>query len=92
MSLDVSVLAVLTGLATRVVFDLVVSNRSIRFGELLKKLQQTKRSEVGRESAIKSLEELKTAGLIDEKSSSVQDWSTYYVTADGLEASRKVSA
>ena len=67
------------------VFEEVVQNRLIRMGALLKRVEDV----ADRQSIRKTLEALKEAQLIAEKPSAVEDFTTYYVTAEGLEASRK---
>lgn len=85
MAVDFGTLSKLTTPMVRPIFKLVVKNRSIRFGELARQVEP----EVNREQAKITLKELKDAHLIKEKGSAVEDFNTYYVTADGLEASRK---
>ncbi len=94
MLMDFDVLSVLANPANRIVLDQIVRSRSIRVGELLARLQQsgTSGTTVGREAVFDSLRQLKNMGLIEEMSAPVPEWTTYYVTADGLRASRKVGA
>ncbi len=86
MSVDITTLSLLTDIVTRAVFEQVVKNRSIQLRELIKKLDPV----LERDVALTTLKKLKDACLIAEKSSSLTDWNPYYVTADGLEASRKI--
>lgn len=81
MGLNYSMLAILEDKNSRTIFEQVVKNRSIRFNELLKN------TNLKREIAQPCLVTLQQNNLIKRQSmSDVEDYSTYYVTADGLEA------
>jgi hypothetical protein len=71
----------------REVFKTIVEKRSLLFKEILASLDKKdgKRKEL--EDAV---EALKGAELIKERSSPVQDFNSYYVTADGLTAAREL--
>jgi DNA-binding HxlR family transcriptional regulator len=83
---DINKLSSLAKPTARLVFGQVVKNRTIRFGDLVKQVPAIDQA-VARED----LRGLEQANLIAKKSSAVEDFTTYYVTADGLEASRKIS-
>ena len=85
MAFDISALTVLAIPNALHLLDLIAKRRSIRFGELVKLVQAYS----NREETKKMLIQLKDAKLIKEKVSTVEDFSTYYVTAEGFEAHRK---
>lgn len=89
MSIDLFTLAVLAEPMARVLFEQVAKNRSIRFEQLLKRVQFLY-STLSREDARATLQQLKNAQLIGEISSPIEDFNTYYITAEGLEAGRKI--
>lgn len=86
MAVGFDTLSLLTNPITRRVFGMVVKSRSIRFEQLVKQVE----ADVDRDRAKRTLQELIDAHLIKQKGSAVEDFATYYVTADGLEASRRV--
>jgi len=88
MAVDPITLALLAAPVVRLVFERVLKNRSIRFGDLIKQVEQVDPN-VDRRQAKATLDQLQNAHLIKEKGSALEDFNTYYVTADGLEASRK---
>lgn len=69
----------------RDMFKQVVEHRKIRFGDLIKQIP-----DIDLNTARENLRGLEQANLIAKKSSAVEDFTTYYVTSDGLEASRKI--
>lgn len=81
------VFEILTDRTAREVFKAVVRQRSINFTNLKKVLGQG----VDVNVIVGPLTKLKEVGLIAEESAPLKDWATYYVTADGLEAERKLS-
>jgi predicted transcriptional regulator len=83
MAVDLETLTLLSEPATRRVFEHVVKNRSIRLEELMRQL------DIDRDHARTTLRQLQRAQLINEKGAGIEDFNTYYVTADGLAASRK---
>lgn len=85
MSTDFVTLGLLSDPIARRIFDHVVKMRSIRFADIAKRVQP----EVDRDAAKAMLQKLEQAQLIGEKGAALDDYTTYYVTADGLEASRK---
>lgn len=86
MSINFTQLAILENKQSLEIFKQVVKNRSIGFKELVSRANVTK------ENARLNLKELQAHHLIEEQvsSSDIDDYNTFYVTADGLEASRKV--
>ena len=93
MAVDFATLSMLAVPTVRLVFEQVVKNRSIRLGELIERV----RPKVDRENVEEMLRELKEtlnklkdAELIKEKGSAIEEFNTYYVTANGLEANREV--
>lgn len=78
------VVTLLTVPAVRDVFNKVAKERTIRF----KKLQ----SDLGieRDEAFASLNKLKEANLIKEHEAAVEDFTTFYVTAEGLSVEREL--
>ena len=77
-------LSALAPSANNQVFTQVVSNRSIRFGDLVKS------TGFDRTVTKQALQELEQANLIAEKNAGIEDFNIYFVTADGLEAEREV--
>jgi len=86
MAVDFATLSMLAVPTVRLVFEQVVKNRSIRLGELIERV----RPKVDRENVEEMLRELKDAELIKEKGSAIEEFNTYYVTANGLEANQEV--
>ena len=86
MAVDFATLSMLAVPTVRLVFEQVVKNRSIRLGELIERV----RPKVDRENVEEMLRELKDAELIKEKGSAIEEFNTYYVTANGLEANQGV--
>ncbi len=87
--MDMQIFSLLSELPTRCVFDQVVKKRRIRFRDLLKQLESVDHP-LDRGTAKEMLNRLKMAQLISEEVSSIEDWNTYFLTADGLEASREM--
>jgi hypothetical protein len=87
---DPSLLILMSDAVTRSMFEVVASNRWLRMGELLD--QGSAKSHVSREAAQDSVRKLQDLKLIDVKSSGLEDFNTVFITAAGLEASRKISA
>lgn len=67
------------------VFSFVVRQRQVHMKDLLDSLSASTSKEV----VVESLSELERAGLIKEESASIEDFNTYYVTAEGLQADRQ---
>ena len=78
-------LSLLAEPTARLIFNKVVEKRRIRFGDLVKKPPSVNQTE-----ARKYLDKLENANLISKKGSPVEDFIIYFVTADGLTASRKL--
>ncbi len=70
--------------ATRKVFGMVVDQRKVRFKDLQESLH------LDREEAKSKLKDLKEAHLIEERAAPLEDFSLYYVTAEGIEAAREL--
>jgi len=70
----------------RAVLEQVAKSRYVRFDELLKMTQP----KIDRAAVKDALSKLKDMHLVDEKSTSIEDFNTFFITADGLEASRLV--
>jgi DNA-binding HxlR family transcriptional regulator len=87
MSVDFDKLSVLMNSETRNVFEEVCNERTIRFRELVNRL--AKKIDINHITQI--LDKLREAEFIQrDDSSGIEDFYTYYVTADGLEAMRIV--
>lgn len=69
---------------TRRIFDQVVDQRKVQF----KNLRQTQG--LDRDAVREKLSRLKDAHLIEESGAPIEDFSIFYVTADGLEAKRRL--
>ncbi len=85
MAVDITTLGILSDTETRSIFELVVKLKNARLDMLLKKLDTDDQA-----SVIIHLGRLQNVGLIDEKRSTLPEWNKYFVTADGLEAIRKI--
>lgn len=85
MAVEISTLSLLEQGVARQLFGQVVRNRRIRFADLMKKVQP----DVSLEQAKIGLEALQEAHLVDVEGPPIDEFKVYYVTADGLEASRK---
>lgn len=82
-------------------FSLISKHKSLRFEEIESKMDgsdsfkrdsiEFKNEEEKKEKIKASLKELEGKGLIKKKSSVIEDFETYYVTAKGLQESRKMS-
>lgn len=88
MAVDLATFALLAKPLNRQLFETVVKERSIRFADLLRRASIPDNN---RDNARLALQELKDARLIKELApmQNFEDFNTYYVTADGLEASRQ---
>jgi len=82
--MNADVVTLLTVPAVRDVFNKVAKERTIRF----KKLQNDLGIE--RDEAFASLNKLKEANLIKEHEAAVEDFTTFYVTAEGLSVEREL--
>lgn len=75
-------------------FSLIYKHKSLRFEEIEYKMGDSIEFEDENEKKEKikaSLKGLESKGLIKKKSSVIEDFETYYVTAKGLQESRKLS-
>lgn len=66
----------------RTLFEEIVKKRSVRFAELVSD------DDADQDQALEALELLENEELIGERPASLRDWTTYFVTASGLGASR----
>lgn len=82
-------------------FSLISKHKSLRFEEIESKMKDSipygkesyefKDEDEKKEKIKTSLKELEGKGLIKKKTSVIEDFETYYVTAKGLSESRKFS-
>ena len=82
MPLDLTTLSALAAPSAREIFKQIVNRRTVRFNDLVQLAG-------GREPAKQAIKLLIGASLVKEESSGLEDFNTYYVTAQGLEASRQ---
>lgn len=74
----------------RKVFDVVARSRSIRLAALLESLG-VKTEDAAKLNEVRArLDGLKQNGLVAEEAASLKEFAVLYITADGLEAERKV--
>lgn len=85
MAVDLSTLSLLQHGVARQLLGQVVRNRRIKFSDLVKSVQPVG---VSSEQAKVGLKALQEAHLVAAAGPSIDEFKTYYVTADGLEASR----
>lgn len=71
---------------TQKIFQCLVSKRRARLEDIASIFN------LGAEDVASKLGRLKELKLIDEKQAVLPRWKTYYITADGLEAARKLKA
>src|SRR5712664_1614303 len=88
--MESQVLAMLANPTVRDVFRTVVQKRRIRFNDLAKLVHGTT-SPVSKEEVQHVLDDLRAANLIEAEPAPVQDFQTYYITADGLMAARELN-
>jgi predicted transcriptional regulator len=69
---------------SRKIFKLVVDERRVRFKDVQDRLQ------LDREEVRRKLKSLTEAHLIQERGAPLEDFSLYYVTAEGLEAAHEL--
>lgn len=84
-------LVLLSDTLTRHIFDFIAKRRKA----IYKEIRYTVEGETGEgppqpDEVLKRLQRLKEAGLIEEQNSPIPDFSTYYVTAEGLSVERKL--
>jgi hypothetical protein len=89
MGVDINSLVILNDPTSRLLFEQIVKNRAIRFSDLLTRVEGARGVQLDRARAKHSLDRLNDARLITKLNSPVDDFDTFYVTSDGLEASRK---
>lgn len=69
------------------IFNQIVKNKKIRLKDLVRQIHGTT---ITQEKAKHSLNVLERAGLVTKKGVETGIYTIYYVTADGLQASRKI--
>ncbi len=87
-----AVVTLLSNDVVKLVFKVVLKNRSVMLKEIRESLNRTPElqaslDEVKLEDAVKKL---KDADLIKERTAPIEDFNTYYVTANGLTAERQL--
>ena len=87
-----SVVMLLSNNVIKLVFEEVVKKRSVLFKELRQSLGKAAEFPEGAEKSQieNAVQVLKEADLIKERTSPIEDFNTYYVTADGLTAERQL--
>ena len=81
--MDPTILTLLAGGVAGELFKRVANSKLIRFGDLIRQ------TNVNRADAKEALAALKAKNLVHEAPSAIEDFSTFYVTADGLETKRR---
>ena len=92
MAVDTSIIVMLLSKDTiKRVFKEVLRNRSVLFKELRESLRKTPELRaLDKPQLEEAVKKLKDADLIKERTASIEDFNTYYVTADGLTAERQL--
>ena len=92
MSIDPSTFVVLfSNDVTKFVFKEVLKNRSAMFKEIRESLSKKPEfSALDNSTLEETVRKLKDADLIKERTAPIEDFNTYYVTADGLTAERQL--
>ncbi len=80
---DIDIARVLEEESNRSVFNQILRNRKVQFKELIE-------TGYNRDHIKKALANLKRYNLIGEKASPFDELNTYYITADGLQAGRRI--
>ena len=92
MAPDVAIATLLSDKIVQQVFKEILKNRTALFKEIRESVSAT--SGVEYSSQLSKIEEavqsLKDADLIKERESPIEDFTTYYVTADGLSAEKQL--
>ena len=87
MAVSPSLSILLGNSVLRDVFKAVVSERTIRFKDLRESFQEGQIDPVELKASLRQLQDVE---LIKELPASIDDFATYYVTADGLTAEREL--
>ena len=82
---DINKFSLLSQPETKLVFDQVFQNRTIRVRDLIRQVPS-----ISHEAAMSNLGKLERAKLVSKKDAASASFTVYYVTPDGLEASRKM--
>ena len=93
MSMDPNVVVMLlSNDVVKFVFKEVLKNRSVQFKEIRESLYQKPelQSNLDNFKLEDAVKKLKDADLIKERTAPIEDFNTYYVTADGLTAERQL--
>jgi hypothetical protein len=83
MNYDIGVALLLEEESNRKVFNQILKNRKVQLKELIE-------TGYSRDRVKKALTNLKKYNLIGEHASTFDEFNTYYITADGLQAGRKI--
>lgn len=76
---------------TKLVFQEVLKKRSVLFKELRDSISKNSEAANAEKPAIENaVKKLQEANLIKERRTSIEDFNTYYVTANGLSAEREL--
>ena len=86
MAVTLETLSLLSDRAARMVFDGVVRERTVKLGDLVRKVS----GRLDERTTIERLDSLERAGLVNVSRATLPEWNVYYVTADGLELRRKM--
>jgi hypothetical protein len=81
--------SVLTDSVARSILEQVANSRWLRFGDLI---TEGGAADVSREKAKATVRKLQDLHLIEVKPSGFEDLSTVFITANGLEANRKLGS
>jgi DNA-binding transcriptional ArsR family regulator len=76
----------------RMILSVVAKSRLMLRGDLLTRAREQFGESVAQETIQTNLDRLKSLHLIDEKQTPVDDFNTLYITAEGLDANRRIGA
>lgn len=77
--------------AVKLMLEVLASRKRAQLADLVEILKERQPAS-SEGDALSSLNELKRLKFVEEQGAALPRWNTYYVTADGLEATRKLLA
>jgi len=92
MAIDPSVVMLLSNNVVKLVFKEVLKNRYVLLKEIRESLYKKPelQATLNNSKLEDAVKKLKDADLIKERTAPIEDFNTYYVTADGLTAERQL--
>lgn len=85
-----SLVTLLSNPAVNLVFKEILKNRSVLFKDIRQSLSGKFDVETEHTKIEEAVQALVDASLVKERPASIEDFNTYYVTADGLTAERQL--